>query len=122
MKSLYAACLSRLGLSLAEAAALHGVGLSTVKHWTSGRRAPPQGVWDELRRYELEIVDAAEELREAWEQAGEPPIEIDTTDAGTLPLIAAADFVLGTAERTPVEVGPSEATGEARRVTFGRVS
>lgn len=93
MKSLYAACLSRLGLSLAEAAALHGVGLSTVKHWASGRRKPPPGIWDELRGYEGRIVDRSEAAREAWQEAGEPLL-VEAVFADDLALMGYADFVL----------------------------
>lgn len=115
MKTLYAACLSRLGLSLAEAAALHDVGLPTVKHWSSGRRSPPQGVWDELRRYEARIVDGSEALREAWESAGEPPIEIDDSEADGIAVMAAADLILNSPEGVPVSVGCTPATEAARQ-------
>jgi hypothetical protein len=115
MKTLYAACLSRLGLSLAEAAALHDVGLPTVKHWSSGRRPVPQGVWDDLRRREAQIVDGSDELLDAWEGAGRPPIEIDDSEADGIAVMAAADFLLNTPEGVPVQLGPTDATREARR-------
>lgn len=113
MKTLYAACLSRLGLSQSGAASLHGVGLSTVKQWCAGRSVPPQGIWDELRELEAQIVDASEELRERWEAAGSPPIELDDSEAGHLPLMAAADLVLTT--EGPVTVGRTAATQAARQ-------
>lgn len=115
MKTLYAACLSRLGLSLAGAAALHGVRLDTVKSWSAGRNPVPHGAWDDLRECEARIVDASEELREQWEAGGEPPVEIDDSEADGAALIAAADFVLGTQPGTSVEVGPSQATVLARQ-------
>lgn len=59
MKTIYAACLSRLGLSQAMAADLHGVRLDTVKSWSCGRRTVPEGVYDNLRALEAEIQDAA---------------------------------------------------------------
>ena len=113
MKTLYAACLSRLGLTQAEAASLHDVRPDTVKNWSVGRRNPPQTAWDELRDYEARIVDASEEMRERWEQAGSPPIEIDDIEADGVALMAAADFVL--ASGGPVRVGQSNATQLARQ-------
>lgn len=60
MKTLYAACLSRLGLSQAEAAELHGVSIDTIKKWSSGRSQLPDGIWAELRAREARIIaDAA---------------------------------------------------------------
>lgn len=94
MKTLYAACLSRLGLSQSEAAALHKVRLDTVKSWSAGRNPVPAGAWDELRGYEAEIVDRSEAIREAWEDAGEIS-EIDATTHGDpRSLMALADFLL----------------------------
>lgn len=113
MKTLYAACLSRLGLSQSEAAALHGVRIDTVKSWSSGRNNVPQGAWDELRAYEAQIVDGSEELRERWENAGSPEIEIDESEADGPALMAAADFVL--ASDGPVRVARSAATQLARQ-------
>lgn len=57
MKTLYAACLSRLGLSQSGAAALHSVRLDTVKSWSAGRNPVPPGAWADLRAYEAAIVD-----------------------------------------------------------------
>lgn len=111
MKTLYAACLARLGLSQTEAAALHDVRLDTVKSWAVGRNAPPPAVYDELRAIEAHIVDASEAFREIW-PAG-TPIEIDDSEAGHLPLMAAADFVLNC--DAPVETGRSRATLMARQ-------
>ena len=94
MKTLYAACLARLGLSLAEAAALHGVRLDTVKSWSSGRNRAPDGVWADLREREALIIERAETIREAWEDAGEPR-KLTATWADDLGLLGLADFVLG---------------------------
>ena len=113
MKTLYSACLSRLGLSLAGAASLHGVRLDTVKSWSSGRNPVPQGAWDELREYESEIVDRSETMRETWEASDSPPIEIDTSDADPVMLMADADFVL--ASDGPVHIGQTNATRMARQ-------
>jgi hypothetical protein len=113
MKTLYAACLSRLGLSQSEAATLHGVRLDTVKSWSVGRNAVPQGAWDELRAVEARIADRADTMLEARDDAGSPPIEIDTSDADHTAMMAAADFVL--ASHGPVHVGATAATRMARQ-------
>ena len=113
MKTLYAACLSRLGLSQLEAAALHGVRLDTVKSWSSGRNPVPQGAWDELRALESQIIDGSEAVREGWEAAGSPPIEIDDAEGGGASLMAAADFILGSSG--PISIGETAATRMARQ-------
>lgn len=113
MKTLYSACLSRLGLSLAGAASLHGVRLDTVKSWSSGRNPVPQGAWDELREYEAGIVDRSEAMIEAWEAQGQPAIEIDASEADDVSLMAAADFVLSS--EGPVHIGQTNATRMARQ-------
>lgn len=96
MKTLYAACLSRLGLSQPEAATLHNVRLDTVKSWSSGRNPVPQGAWGDLRAREAQIVDGAEAMRKRWEAAGSLPIEINDAGADGIALLAAADFILAT--------------------------
>lgn len=93
MKTLYAACLARLGLSQAGAAAVHGVRLDTVKSWSAGRNRVPDGAWDELRAYEAQIVGRAETIREVWEDAGKVR-EIDATWKDDCGMMALADFVL----------------------------
>lgn len=113
MKTLYAACLSRLGLSQAEAAALHDVSLQSVKNWCAGRSSPPTGIWDELRAVEAQIVDFSEAMRERWEAAGSPPIEIDDSEGDYLARIGVADLVLNTTG--PVSVGQTPATMLARQ-------
>jgi len=113
MKTLYAACLSRLGLTQAEAATLHGVRLDTVKSWCAGRNRVPAGAWDDLRACESQIIDGSEELRERREAAGSPPLEIDDSEAGGAGLMALADFVLGC--DAPVQIGQTDATLAARQ-------
>lgn len=113
MKTLYAACLSRLGLSQSEAATLHNVSFDTVKSWASGRNRLPPGIWDELRAAEARIADGAEEFRERWDNAGSPPIEINDSEGGGVAMMAIADFVLGSTG--PVSVGVSRATELARQ-------
>lgn len=94
MKTLYAACLSRLGLTQSEAAKLHGnVRIDTVKSWSSGRNRVPEGAWEDLRDYEAKIVDRSEATREAWKDAGEPLI-VEARIADHLGLMAYADFIL----------------------------
>lgn len=104
MKTLYAACLSRLGLSQAEAASLHGAGLSTIKHWTAGRRDVPDGVWQELRDYEAQIVDRSETIREVWEDAGELRDVVMNANGIAVNMMAAADFLLTNDADPPVLV------------------
>ena len=113
MKTIYAACLSRLGLSQAEAADLHGAGIQTVKHWSSGRRPVPAGVWDDLRAYNARIMDRADAMLETWEAAGSPPIEIDDSESDGVGLMAYADLVLST--DAPVHIGQTAATMMARQ-------
>ena len=113
MKTLYAACLSRLGLSQAEAAALHNVALATVKSWATGRNRIPQGVWDEFRGYETKIINGAEEMREQWIKYGSPLIEINDAESGGTGVMALAEFVLSSTG--PISVGVSAATQMARQ-------
>lgn len=101
MKTLYAACLARLGLSQSEAATLHGSRLDTVKNWAVGRRTVPAGAWDDLRAYEAKIVDRSEAIREAWEDAGEIR-DIEARVADHAGLMALADFFLTTGEAPPL--------------------
>lgn len=113
MKTIYAACLSRLGLTQTGAATLHDVAVDTVRSWSAGRNRVPPGAWDQLRAYELRIIDASEAIREGWDAAGSPPIEIDDSEADQMGLMAAADFVLGSTG--PVHVGQTAATIMARQ-------
>lgn len=111
--TLYAACLSRLGLSQAEAAALHGNSLATIKARCQGKIGVPQGCWDELRAYEARIVEAADEMLATWDAHGQPPIEINSNTPPGLPLMAMADFVLSS--DGPVTIGETAATAAAKR-------
>ena len=112
MKTTYSACLARLGLSQAGAAALHGVRIDTVKSWASGRNPVPQGAWDDLRSLSDQIEDAADELLERWQAAGSPPIEMNDTGAGDQALMTGAAFLLATSG--PVQIGRTAATDAAR--------
>lgn len=103
MRTLYAACLNRLGLSQAEAADLHKVRLDTVKSWSAGRNGVPTGVWTDLRRYEAAIVDRSEAIREAWEDAGEAR-DIDARVEDARGLMGLADFMLTTDAAPPVTI------------------
>lgn len=113
MKTLYAACLSRLGLTQVEAAVLHGVRPDTVKNWAVGRRTVPQPAWDDLRALEEAIVDRSEAMREIWDAAGSPSIEIDDSEADAAMLMAAADLIL--TSEGPVFVGQTATTQAARQ-------
>jgi hypothetical protein len=83
--SLYAACLSRLGLSQARAADLHGVRLDTVKSWSAGRRAVPPGAWDDLRDHARRLQKRVDAITAAQKL---PPL------SDPLTLMAAAEVVL----------------------------
>jgi hypothetical protein len=113
MKTTYAACLARLGLSHTAAAQLHGgIRLDTVKSWSSGRNPAPQGAFDDLRNYEAQIIDASEAMREVLPEGA--VIEANTDEAGHLPLMALADFILNC--DAAVETGRTRATDMARQV------
>lgn len=111
MKTIYAACLSRLGLSQAEAARFHDVSLDTIKGWSSGRRRPASG-WsaliDELREYENQIVALSDKMLEQIEASGAQVLEIDDGEADHLARMAMVDLVLST--DLLVEIGQKDAT------------
>lgn len=114
MKSLYAACLARLGLSQPQAASLHDVSLDTIKSWCKKRSIPKPGIWMELRAYEREIVDRSEEMRERWE-SGDGEMTIPAADPRDM--MAAADFILTSDDATPLPklaAAESEAEGESQ--------
>ena len=54
-------------------------------------------------------------LREKWEAMGCGEIEIDDSEAGGLPLMAAADFVLLTDPGAEISTGSTPATRLARQ-------
>ncbi len=70
MTSLYALLRERCGLSLREAADLHGVSHDSVVSWSSGRRRPPAGVIAELRALYVRIENAADQIVAMAEDAG----------------------------------------------------
>jgi hypothetical protein len=57
----YRLLLSRVGLSQADAAALHGVRLDTVKSWCVGRNPAPVGVIKEIRALYVAQRQSADE-------------------------------------------------------------
>ncbi|MCA3392429.1 MAG: hypothetical protein INF47_09445 [Roseomonas sp.] len=67
----YRVLLSRVGLSLADAATLHDVRLDTVKSWCAGRNPAPGGVIAELRALYARQRRAADEAVAVAAQA--PP-------------------------------------------------
>jgi hypothetical protein len=101
--TLYAACLSRLGLSQARAAELHGVRLDTVKNWSSGRRAVPPGAWDDLRDHARKLQKRVDDITAAQEL---PPL------SDPLTLTAAAEVVLRAPSGTPVETRAGGSRGQ----------
>jgi len=113
VKTLYAACLARLGLSQSEAAAVHGVRLDTVKSWSSGRNPVPQGAWDDLRALEERIVAGANSMLEAWKRVGSPPVEVNDAEGDPVTRLIVAAFVLSATGS--VEVGETAATRAARQ-------
>jgi hypothetical protein len=60
----YKLLMQRCGLSQAEAAEFHEVGLDTVKSWCAGRNPAPAAVLAELRQLHLAISLAATRLAE----------------------------------------------------------
>lgn len=56
----FKSCLAICGLSQSQAADFLGVALQTVKHWSSGRNNPPEGVWQMLSELYARIERAAD--------------------------------------------------------------
>lgn len=85
----YRLLLFRVGLSQADAAALHKVRLDTVKSWCAGRNAAPTGVIAELRALYARQKQAADEALKAI--AGFPEVNkielgyaVDDAEAQTM--------------------------------------
>ncbi|MBU6167108.1 MAG: hypothetical protein KGQ52_13420 [Alphaproteobacteria bacterium] len=116
--TLYAACLRRLGLSLAEAAALHNVRRDTVASWSNGRNRPPAGAWDDLRRLEAAVIDRSEAMRARWADV-RADVAIGLRDADLAGTLAAADFVLNLPAGVAVTDEETEAVLAARRARQG---
>jgi hypothetical protein len=121
MKTLYAAAISRLGMSQPEAAAFHAVPLQTIKNWASARARVPTGAWDELRALSREIDFLADQFDLAWEQAcdatgGMPgTFDFDSQSVpNTATSIAAADFALSLPKTIAVNDAVTAATAAAR--------
>lgn len=93
MKTLFAACLSRLGLSQSQAADYLEVSLSSIKGWSSGRNPVPKNIWNELRQYEAKIIYHSELIREIWENGGKPET-LEVQSETDFALIAMTDFIL----------------------------
>jgi hypothetical protein len=79
------------GLSQAEAAALHGVRLDTMKSWCGGRREAPPGVLDEIRTLIARQAAAAEQALALFGGAPaaaaiELSLAVDDADARAAPL------------------------------------
>lgn len=126
MKTVYAAALSRLCLSQAEAAELHDVRIDTVKSWSSGRARVPPGAWDDLRavavaararlEYMEELHSAAMATMPNSARDGHMTVEVDLECAGPEGRIAAADFALALPSGSRVEnKGAAAAAARAAR-------
>lgn len=120
MTSLYALLRERCGLSLREAADLHGVSHDSVVSWSSGRRRPPAGVITELRTLYERIEDAADQIVAMADEAG-PDLTIelglasDDAEAQSIgwPCVGAQAAALGIAAATidnPVVIVPRGTT------------
>lgn len=93
-RTLYAACLSRLGLSQQDGAELHKVSPQTVRNWATGRRPVPQGAWDELRARDSEVQARIEALLRANEVTPFGDVPNDASALDDLDAIAASALVL----------------------------
>jgi hypothetical protein len=102
MCSLYAACLSRLGLSEADAADLHIVSPAIVAGWACGALEPPPTAWDDLRDYNAQVAEWQELIRQEWDTDGEP-LEVPIRYFDGAAMMGAAEFVL----TAPVYVLPN---------------
>jgi hypothetical protein len=98
----YRLLLSRVGLSQADAAALHSVRLDTVKSWCTGRNPVPAGVITDLRAlYAFQRRSADEAVALAAKAPAGAEIElgyaVDDTEAQSLgwPCAAAQHASLG---------------------------
>jgi DNA-binding transcriptional regulator YiaG len=100
----YKLLMQRCGLSQAEAAELHEVGLDTVKSWCAGRNPAPAAALAELRQLHLAISLAATRLAEkAIKRLRGGTIELGTVDddraalALGFPCVGAHEAALGLA-------------------------
>lgn len=78
--TLFASTLHGLGLSHSDAADFLGVRLDTVKNWSSGRRAVPDGVFAALHKLARRQIRAAEAIAKNAENAA-IELEIASDDA-----------------------------------------
>jgi len=69
--------------SVGEAADFFGVNSSTIKHWWSGRRWPPQGVWSQLAALYDQIIQISEHALDTFD---------DEIDASSVQAIAEHEF------------------------------
>ena len=92
MRTIYAACLSRVGLSVSEAANRLRIPTRKLKAWRDGSAAVPQKAWDDLRQYEVEISD--EYYRILDDAASQTTEETAMVDAAPSALSATAIAIL----------------------------
>ena len=69
-----------LGLGQMDAAAILGVTERTVRHWTTGKYAVPEGVREALERGEAFTATAVGELVTALNDARDPAVLVYRTD------------------------------------------
>ena len=114
MRTPYAAALSRLCLSQAQAASLHRVRPDTVKSWSAGRNPVPDGAWDDLRAIEAERADFVDDALAAWRSNGAPvTVAINAAEGADMSRLAMLALALPAGTR--VAFGESAATRAARR-------
>lgn len=86
MTTVYAAAISRLGLTPAQAAELHGCTVESVWSRCSGRRAVPAAAWNDLRAYAARVGAIGKTMT-----AKGAPLPLPTDGAE---LTAAAELIL----------------------------
>lgn len=99
--TLFAACLQQLGLSQEAAAELLAIKLQRIKDMGSGRARVPDGIWGELRAYDVRIEERVDAMIDALNRsttaaAGDPPQVLDAVVDDLLGLAALARFALAT--------------------------
>ena len=89
--------LSICGMSQQQAADFLGVSLPSIKHWSSGRSAPPEGVWVMLADLFERVQDAADSAADVLALEGIDPRAWANVEAdkGDDPLPDGADGAAG---------------------------
>lgn len=77
MTTAFKSILGHCGLSQVEAAAYFQVSIDSIKHWSSGRRPAPKGVWDEAENLHwmiIKLTDRIVENPDALDVDSEPTV------------------------------------------------